>query len=296
MEPETGEETWVELTVLGGCGAWPTPAQACSGYLVVCDGFRLLIDPGYATLPPLLEVVRAEDVDAVLVSHGHPDHCADLNPLLRARALGGAHPPPLALYSLPGALDAVLALDRTGMLDDAFTLHEFTAGARFGIGPFAVATRLLPHFVPNAGIRLTGPQGSVLAYTGDTGPSPEVPLLAREADLFLSEATYPDAVPAADAEHLLSARLAGRYAGEAGAARLLLTHLWPGTPHEDALRAARASFAGALGVAVPGTTVRLGTGGSGSDSVRPSAPICPVDPVSPMNSGSPGGPVRPPRT
>jgi ribonuclease BN (tRNA processing enzyme) len=77
----------MRLTVLGGCGAWPAAGLACSGYLVEHDGFRLLIDPGYATLPRLLAVVDAAEVDAVLVSHGHPDHCADLNPLLRARAL-----------------------------------------------------------------------------------------------------------------------------------------------------------------------------------------------------------------
>jgi ribonuclease BN (tRNA processing enzyme) len=254
----------VELTVLGGGGAWPTRTQACSGYLVVCDGFRLLIDPGYATLPPLLAEARAEDIDAVLVTHGHPDHCADINPLLRARALGGAAPPPLPLYALPGALDAVLAPDRHGMLAHAWTLHEFTAGARFGIGPFTVATRLLPHFVPNAGIRLTDPRGTVLAYTGDTGPSPEVPRLARDADLFLSEATHPESVPPADAEHLLSARLAGRYAQQAGAARLLLTHLWPGTPHEEAARAARDSFAGPVAVATTAYVTHLGARHTGT--------------------------------
>ena len=72
--------------VLGGCGAWPAAGQACSGYLVEHDGFRLLMDPGYA-VAPLLDPLT---VDAVFVSHGHPDHCADLNPLLRARALAAA--------------------------------------------------------------------------------------------------------------------------------------------------------------------------------------------------------------
>jgi ribonuclease BN (tRNA processing enzyme) len=64
----------MRLTVLGGCGAWPTAGQACSGYLVAHDGFRVLIDPGYAVLPRLLQLADAADVDAVLVSHGHPDH------------------------------------------------------------------------------------------------------------------------------------------------------------------------------------------------------------------------------
>src|SRR5215467_8575656 len=77
----------MRMTVLGGCGAWPAAGQACSGYLIEADGFRLLVDPGYATVPRLLTHVDATEVDAVLVSHEHPDHCADLNPLLRARAL-----------------------------------------------------------------------------------------------------------------------------------------------------------------------------------------------------------------
>jgi len=76
----------LKVTVLGKSPSWQDAGGACSGYLVEHDGFRLLIDPGYATLPRLLTVADAAEVDAVLVSHGHPDHCADLNPLLRARA------------------------------------------------------------------------------------------------------------------------------------------------------------------------------------------------------------------
>src|SRR5262252_9405307 len=102
----------MRLTVLGGCGAWPEPGQACSGFLLEHDGFRLLIDAGYATLPRLLQLVRPGLVDAVLISHGHPDHCADLNPLLRARGLADDPVAALPVYALRGALDAVLALDR----------------------------------------------------------------------------------------------------------------------------------------------------------------------------------------
>jgi hypothetical protein len=59
----------MRITVIGGCGAWPAAGQACSGYLVEQDSFLLLVDPGYATLPRLLEVAAAERIDAVLVSH-----------------------------------------------------------------------------------------------------------------------------------------------------------------------------------------------------------------------------------
>ncbi|WSQ06594.1 MBL fold metallo-hydrolase [Streptomyces sp. NBC_01231] len=114
------------------------------------------------------------------------------------------------------------------MLAKAFNLYGFNPGDRFDIGPFTTDTWLLPHFVPNAGIRLTTPE-AVLAYTGDTGPRSDIPRLAQGVDLFLSEATYIRQVPTADAPYLLTPRLAGRYAHQAGAARLILTHLWPGT-------------------------------------------------------------------
>ncbi|MFB9675696.1 MBL fold metallo-hydrolase [Streptosporangium vulgare] len=244
------------LTILGGCGAWPGAGQACSGYLVEHDGFRLLVDPGYATVPRLLERVTADQVDAVFVSHGHPDHCADLNPLLRARAFRDDPPAPLPVYSLPGALDAVLALDRPGMLADAHALREFTAGDRIDIGPFRAQTRLLPHSVPNAGVRLTAGE-RVLAYTGDTGPSTEVVELARGADLFLAEATYANRVPEGSRRNLSSARQAGRQAEEAEVRHLLLTHLQPGTDATAARAAAAAEYDGEIGIATSGLAIDL---------------------------------------
>jgi ribonuclease BN (tRNA processing enzyme) len=246
----------MRLTVLGGCGAWPAAGQACSGYLVEHDGFRLLVDPGYATVPRLLERVGADEIDAVFVSHGHPDHCVDLNPLLRARALRDDPAPPLSVYALPGALDAVLALDRPGMLAAAYVLHEFTAGGLLDLGPFHAQTRLLPHWVPNAGVRLAAGNG-VLAYTGDTGPSPEVVALARDADLLLAEATYVSQVPEDSRRYLSSAHLAGRQASDAGTGRLLLTHLWPGTDAVAARSAAAERYDGEVGVAVGGLVVDL---------------------------------------
>jgi ribonuclease BN (tRNA processing enzyme) len=241
----------VRLTVLGGCGGWPTARAACSGYLVEHDGFRVLIDPGYATFPRLLEHCDAASVDAVLVSHGHPDHCADLNPLLRARALGDRPAPRLTVHAPPDALSAVLALDRPGTLDDAFELREFVPGSAFDAGPFSVHSWLLPHWMPNAGLRLRA-AGTSLAYTGDTGPSPDLTALARDADLLIAEASYPEHVPDDSVPYLSSARQAGRVAATAGAGRLVLTHLMPGTDPDAAVSAAAAGYAGSITVAVPG--------------------------------------------
>ncbi len=207
-------------------------------------------------MPRLLEYITADQVDAVFISHGHPDHCADLNPLLRARALSADPPAPLPVYALPGALDAVLALDRPGMLADAYVLREFSAGDDLDIGPFRAETRLLPHWVPNAGLRLAA-DGIVLAYTGDSGPDAALADLAHHADLLLAEATYADQVPEDSRRYLSSARSAGRQATDARVRRLLLTHLWPGTSPSATRTAAAGEYDGAIGIAASGLVADL---------------------------------------
>ena len=245
----------MRVTVLGGCAAWPAAGQACSGYLVEHGGFRLLVDPGYAILPRLLQHMQAEQVDAVLVTHGHPDHCADLHPLLRARVLGGQSPP-LPVHALPGAVDAVLALDEPEMLAGSYELHDLRAGDPLTIGPLGVNSASLPHFVPDVGVQLVAGDRT-LAYTGDCAPDEAVVTLARDVDVLLAEATYPDEVPERQAAGLTSARDAGRQAAEAGARRLVLTHLWPGVDPGTARRAAASVYSGPIDVAVPGLVVDL---------------------------------------
>jgi ribonuclease BN (tRNA processing enzyme) len=98
----------------------------------------------------------------------------------------------------------------------------------------------------------------VLAYTGDTGPSPDIAIMARAADVLLAEATFPEHVLSArDARYLSSARQAGEHAARAGAGRLVLTHLWPGTDPSATRAAARRAYSADLDVATPGLTIEL---------------------------------------
>ncbi|MGH8776782.1 MAG: MBL fold metallo-hydrolase [Jiangellaceae bacterium] len=103
------------------------------------------------------------------MTHEHPDHMVDLHGLLRARWFGGRGAAPLPL-SAPAVV-----VGRVAVLEDAddvtvrrvFDWHPLPAAA-CEIGPFRLDSWALPHFVPNAGIRLTAP-GLTVAYTGDTG-------------------------------------------------------------------------------------------------------------------------------
>jgi len=198
-----------------------------------------------------LDVMPAERLDAVYVSHGHPDHCADLNPLLRARAFAAAEPPPLPVYAPRGALDAVLALDRPGMLDAALEHRDFEPGAGFAVGPFELRTTSLPHWEPNAAVRVAA-GGRAVVYTGDGGPHPALVELARSADVLVAEATYPEHMTVENAPYLCTARQAARQAAQAGVGRLVLTHQWPGTEPGDHLAAAAKEYDGPTCVATSG--------------------------------------------
>ena len=243
----------MRLTVVGGTGGYPGRGQPCSGYLVEADGFSVLIDPGYGVAMAMTPD-DAPAVDAVLVSHGHPDHCADLNPILRARAWADPPRPPLPLYAPAGALDAVLALDRPEVVAGSFVLSDLEAGAELTIGPFAVRTAILPHPRPNLGFRLTA-GGRSLVYTGDCGPSDALVALATGADVLLAEASYAETVPAEIAGSLSSAVDVGRAAAAAGVSRLILTHLMPRTDPAEAIAAARRSFAGPISAGQAGLSL-----------------------------------------
>ena len=177
---------------------------------------------GYAVLPRLLELMPAEQLDAVYISHGHPDHCADLNPLLRARALGGADPGPLPVYAPFRALDAVLALDRPGMLDAALARHDFEPGRRSRSDRSTSAPPCCRTCSPTR--RRGSRPGAVSVYTGDGGPDPALVELARGTDTLIAEATYPEVMADGDTPYLSTARQAARQATEAGVGRLVLTH------------------------------------------------------------------------
>lgn len=254
-----------QLTVLGSCGAWPEAGRACLGHVLEHAGFRIVLDLGYGTLPRLLSHLGssvADGIDAVIVTHRHADHALDLHGLFRARWFGNRGASPLPLYSPQSVLEQTAALEE----DDAPAVRRVfdwrpLPAEPYRVGPFRLESWDLPHFVPNAGVRLTAP-GLTVAYTGDTGPTPALIELGRDADLYIMEASDRDqqtsTPPAPPGEQLhLRAVDAGQAAAAAGARRLMLTHFWPGNDRRASAAAAADVFSREILLADEGLTVRL---------------------------------------
>jgi ribonuclease BN (tRNA processing enzyme) len=253
------------VVVLGGCGAWPEPGRACSGFLVEHDGYRVALDLGYGTLPRLLSLLgsaTAVGLDAVIVTHDHPDHVVDLHGLLRARLYEGRQEPRIQLYSPEAVLERVAGLEDSdrSVAELVFEWRPLPAGP-YDVGPFRLKSWVLPHYVPNAGVRLSTPKLTV-AYTGDTGPDPVLAELGRDAALYIVDATdrwqqasLPPSEPGPPMN--LTSHEAGEAAAAAGADRLMLTHFWPGNDRNRSRAAAAAAFSGEVLIADEGAVVQL---------------------------------------
>lgn len=143
------------LTVLGGCGAWPEPGRACSGFLLEHDGFRVVLDLGYGTLPRLLALLGSttgDGLDAVVVTHDHPDHVVDLHGLFRARLYNARRLLRIPLFAPEAVVERVAALEdaERSLTERVFAWQPLPA-AGYDLGPFRLESRPLPHYVPDAG-------------------------------------------------------------------------------------------------------------------------------------------------
>ena len=232
----------------------PPAAQACSGFLVEWDGFRMVLDLGYGTAPHLLSHAPDGDVDAVVITPEHPDHCVDLHALFRVR-LSGQHPSArIPLYCPPGVLTRLAGLEPDVDLADVF--EHWPLPAAHDVGPFRLEALPLPHFVPTVGVRLET-TNMVIAYATDSGPHASLAELGRDAYLYVLEATDRPGETEHRERNLLTAEEAGEWAERAAARRLVLTHLWSGTDSVGSISRARRTFTGPVHIARQGLILAL---------------------------------------
>lgn len=216
-------------------------------------GTRIGVDLGNGTLGPLQRHVDPFALDALLLTHLHADHCADVATLAVLRRYH-TNPPydprrrRLPVYAPEGAAERLAALYATSVaelpetdLGDVFEFRSLSA-VPIRVGEFEITPVPVAHVCPAWGFRIRA-NDAVLAYTGDTGPCPGLTELAAEADALLAEASWPHSTDVPDGVHL-SGTQAGRLARESVARRLLLTHLQPWTDRDVIMGEATTEFTG----------------------------------------------------
>lgn len=231
----------MRLHILGSSGGYAVPDNPCTGYLLETGEARIWIDAGNGTLAAAQRVTPLEQINALVISHVHADHCADLFTLyvaLRYRRDGALRWPLWAPREVWEVVPRFLDAAGTGILklDEAFDFHPLEHGSEAEIAGVRFRCARTDHPVETLALRAEA-DGAVLAYSADTGPGADLTGLARGADLFLCEACYQDAAQGAPVH--LTARQAGDLAQRAGVRQLAVTHLWPTFNPEVSLTEAR---------------------------------------------------------
>ncbi len=238
----------LSVTVLGCDGSYPGPGGAGSGYLIRGGGATVWLDCGPGALAALQTHVGLDEVDAVVVSHEHPDHRSDLEGFSVACTYV------VRRHGVPVHAPAGVREHGYHTGPPALAFCDLVDGSRFAVGAMAFRASRTDHDPHTLALRVEA-EGRSLGYTADTGPEWSPLQLGPPVDLLLSEATY-TAEHEGEAQHL-SGRQAGRLAHDAGARRLLLTHLWPVTDRVALQAEAEAAFGAPVEMADPGRTYQV---------------------------------------
>lgn len=216
------EGVLMKVTCLGCWGAYPAAASANSAFLLEENDFRLLIDCGSGVLSQLQRVIRIDQLDALLLSHYHHDHMADMGCLQYA----------MMIQNLLGHRKQALPIYAHGEGENLFhtlTYKEFTSGNRIfahrpvQIGPWSVDFCPTNHPAYCLAIKIISPT-ITLVFTADTGWSDKLASFCQEADVLICEASLYKEQKRLVQGHLTSEE-AGLLAASTKAKQLILTHL-----------------------------------------------------------------------
>lgn len=223
----------MRLTIVGCSGSFAGPASPASSYLVTTDDgertWRIVLDLGNGALGALQRHIDLASIDALLLSHLHPDHCMDVTGLYVTRKYrpGGGVPGRLPVYGPAGTADRLAAayegIDSAGMSRE-LDFRRVSDGVPVHLGPFVVTPRRVNHPVEAYGFRVEA-NGRVLAYTGDTDSCEALTPLMRDADLVLADSAFVDGRDATPDIHLSGSRAAQAALDAGGVRRLMLTHI-----------------------------------------------------------------------
>lgn len=270
----------MKLTILGSSGTYAARGGACTGYLIDAGGVKVWLDCGPGTLGRLGDFVKLEELEAVVVSHEHPDHCLELPVLYNALRYHRSR----ALLKVFGTADTKQLIARIvgRPLEAVFDWRIVTSGDEAKIGDGRWSFDRTDHPPETLAVKVDA-DGRSLVFSSDTGPGWTGEDFAEEVDVLLCESTFDrdeddeddraDRVQAARAvgadrsrirsslpprrptgtKHLLAAE-AGNIARNCGVGRLMLTHLAPGSDRDAHLERAQSCFGGETEVVSDCTT------------------------------------------
>jgi ribonuclease BN (tRNA processing enzyme) len=241
----------LELTVLGCAGSHTGVGRACSGYLVRAGATKLLVDAGNGSTANLQRLVAFRDLDAIVISHRHVDHCIDLIGAFYALRSDPGFDRRVPLYAPDEVFETLTSLmsnDSAMQFGEVFEHHLIDGGDQVQVGELALSFARSLHPPPTVSIRIEA-HDRTLVYSGDSGGGQDLVDIARGADLFLCEASWSGDLADHVPELHLTGREAARIANDAKAARLVLTHIAGGTDREVVLREASEVFDGPVDLA-----------------------------------------------
>jgi ribonuclease BN (tRNA processing enzyme) len=263
----------VELTVVGCSGSVSGPDSPASCYLLQApyEGrtFSMVLDLGPGAFGALYRHVDPSQVDAITLSHLHPDHCFDVCAFYVAAKYSPTAPwPRRPVFGPHGTAERLARAYDVSPTDGASTGSASQILDHFDyrdwqpwqqIGPFDVHTAPVDHPVAAYGMRVeerTGTRSSVV-FSGDTGPCQALTELASGANLLLAESAFMD-LPGNPSGLHMSGRDAAQCGADAGVGAVVLTHIPPWHDRSAVQSEARPHFNGPLMLAEPGAHWTIG--------------------------------------
>lgn len=257
----------MRCVVLGAAGSRPGNGEPCSGYLVSTDTTTILVDCGFGVAAALTGTMAVADLDAVVVTHRHLDHCVDVLGLYAVLRHRDQQVPVHAAPEVQESLTAMITPHRRDEWRWHLPMTTLVAGDVVRIGDLEIAAHASDHPPPTVSLRITDGDGAVLAYSSDSGGGGDLAACLHDADVALVEASWQERDDDRWGDgHMTSAR-AGEVARDAGVRALVLTHLRPHLDPQHSLAEAAVHFDGPLRVARPGMTLDVSAGRTSKEPV-----------------------------
>ncbi len=242
----------LELIVIGSGTGMPSLKRASPGLLLLSDASTVLIDSGSGTLRRMLEVgTTYQDIDLLLYTHTHPDHIADLVPILFAcKYAENPRQTDLLCLGGPGFTEHFKKLESLygswiKPRSYRLTVKEVSRGP-LTFRDVKIRSKSMTHLPGSVGYRIQGAGAKSIVISGDTDYCQAIVDLGYEADLLVLECSFPNGKKI---EGHLTPSLAGRIATEANCKKLVLTHLYPECDQEDILSQCTQTFNGEVVIA-----------------------------------------------